>query len=195
MAERFKNKYRIPSIRLPHWDYGWNGAYFITICTKNRACYFGALENGEMILSGIGRIALNFWKEIPNHFSFVVLDEFVIMPNHIHGIIIIDKRDNGKTNESTVLVETRHCLVSTTTPVQNRFRNPGSNNISSIVGSYKSVVSKNAHRINKIFAWQPRFYDRIIRGEREFRRIRQYIRSNPQKWEYDSNNRDRLRTS
>jgi len=196
MPEKFKNKYRISSTRLPYWDYGWNGAYFITICTKNRVCFFGEIKNGKMIFSEIGRLAHKFWNEIQNHFPFVVLDEFVIMPNHVHGIIIIDKpTDEHKTNNVAV-VETRHRLVSTTrtTPAQNRFRNPGKNNISSIIGSYKSVVSKHAHQIDEIFNWQPRFYDRIIRNAKEFYKIRKYIRYNSAKWENDKNNQDGLWT-
>ncbi len=198
MPEKFKNKYRIPSARLPYWDYGWNGAYFMTICTQHRICYFGAVENGEMILSEIGRMAHIYWQKIPEHFPFVILDEFVIMPNHVHGIIIInksDENDNGGNGDN--VVETRHALSlqqntenHTATPAQNRFRNPGKNNISSIIGSYKSVVSKHAHKINKMFAWQSRFYDHIIRNEKEFYRIQQYILYNPAKWADDQNNQD-----
>lgn len=92
--EKFNNKYRIPSARLQTWDYGNNGSYFITICTKNREHYFGKITEGEMIVSEIGFFAKKYWHEIPEHFPFVNLDEFVVMPNHVHGIIIIDKPDN-----------------------------------------------------------------------------------------------------
>ncbi len=89
MSEKFKNKYRIASTRLQTWDYGWNGAYFITICTQNRECFFGDIVDGNMRLSETGKIAHKFWIEIPDHFSFVKLGEFVVMPNHVHGIVII----------------------------------------------------------------------------------------------------------
>ena len=92
--ELFKKKYRIPSNRLPGWDYSKNGYYFVTICVKNRACAFGAIESDEMVLSDIGKAAEQCWREIPEHFPFVQLDEFIIMPNHLHGIIVIDKDDN-----------------------------------------------------------------------------------------------------
>lgn len=92
--DKFENKYRIPSARAQWWDYGSNAPYFITICTKNREHFFGEIKDGKMVLSGIGRMAYVFWMEIPVHFSFVVLDEFVVMPNHIHRIIIIDKNDD-----------------------------------------------------------------------------------------------------
>jgi hypothetical protein len=96
MAEKFQNKYRIASARLQTWDYGWNAAYFVTICTQNRECFFGNIVDGNMRLSETGIIAHKFWMEIPNHFPFVKLGEFIIMPNHMHGIVIIDKLDGNR---------------------------------------------------------------------------------------------------
>jgi REP element-mobilizing transposase RayT len=105
---KFQNKYRIPSARAEWWDYGNNAAYFITICTANRKHYFGDIRNGKMELSPIGIIADIFWHEIRNHADFVKLGEFVVMPNHIHGILIIDKPDDAGTagaiaNSNTVI--------------------------------------------------------------------------------------------
>ncbi len=88
-------KHHRRSIRLKGYDYSQPGAYFITICTKNRKCLFGNIINGKMILNDAGHIAQNCWLEIPNHYSNVILDEFVIMPNHIHGIIIINVGANN----------------------------------------------------------------------------------------------------
>ncbi len=96
MPEKYKNKYRIKSIRLENWDYGSNGAYFITICTHNRIHFFGSIKNAEMQLSAIGQMAKKYWHKIPEHFPFVKLGAFVVMPDHIHGIIIIDKNDDGR---------------------------------------------------------------------------------------------------
>ena len=95
MNEKYKNKYRIKSARLPNWDYGSNGMYFITICTQNRVHFFGKIINKKMQLNEIGEMAEKYWNEIPQHFPFVKLDAFVVMPNHIHGILIIDKMDDG----------------------------------------------------------------------------------------------------
>ncbi|GIV33824.1 MAG: hypothetical protein KatS3mg031_1359 [Chitinophagales bacterium] len=95
MTNKFKNKYRTQTTRWRHWDYGWNAAYFVTICTKNRECWFGKVANGKMILNDIGKIAHDCWLHIPHHFPFVQLGDHVIMPNHVHGIIIIDKPDDG----------------------------------------------------------------------------------------------------
>ena len=105
--QKYHNKYRIKSTRLQNWDYGWNGAYFITICTHNREHYFGEIVDGKMKPTDIGELAEKYWHEIPKHFQFVKLHEFVVMPNHIHGIIVIDKCNNN------VVVETPKLGVST----------------------------------------------------------------------------------
>ena len=88
---KFKNRYRIPTNRLQGYDYGANGCYYVTICTKYREHYFGEIVDGKMWLSEIGEIAEKFWAKILNHFPFVILDQFVIMPNHIHGVLFFNK--------------------------------------------------------------------------------------------------------
>ena len=185
-SNKFRGKYRVESTRLKYWDYSSNGAYFITICTKNREYFLGEIIDGEMQLSEIGKIVQKYWLEIPDHFSFIVLGHFIIMPNHVHGIVVIDKAHN---------VETRHCLVSTTgMKTINRFQNQGKHTISSIIGSYKSICTKTINKIqNKIFfKWQSRFYDHIIRNENELNQIREYIVNNPIKWDLDRNNPENL---
>ena len=97
--DKFRDKYRISSARLKNWDYGWNASYFVTICTANRECYFGDIQDDEMNLAEIGSKANEYWLEIPEHFPFVKLDVHVVMPNHVHGIIIIDKPDDGRNDE------------------------------------------------------------------------------------------------
>ncbi|WP_157966080.1 transposase [Cognataquiflexum aquatile] len=99
MAEKYKNKYRTESFRAKWWDYTWNAAYFVTICTLNRQHYFGKVSNGKMILSGAGVLADVFWHEIKNHHKYVELDAFVVMPNHIHGILIINKPNEKREEE------------------------------------------------------------------------------------------------
>ena len=96
MTNKFQNRYRVPSARLQNWDYGWNASYFVTTCTQNRQCYFGDILGGIMQLSEIGKIAQKYWHEIPKHFPFIKLDAFVVMPNHVHGIIIIDKPEGSR---------------------------------------------------------------------------------------------------
>ena len=196
--EKFNNKYRIPSARLPWWDYGRNAAYFVTICTKNRQYYFGDIivetpESGvstnKMVLSPIGELAGKYWLEIPQHFPFVKLGAFVIMPHHVHGIIIIDKPDG----DANTMVETTHALslpIPKPKPQpqsmgHERLQNQGKNTLSSIVGSYKSVVTKQARIINPHFAWQSRFYDHIIRDKKSYNQITEYIINNPLNWKDD----------
>ncbi len=193
MPEKYKNKYRIESARLQTWDYRWAGSYFITICTHNRKHYFGNIVNEKMILSNVGVLANVFWNEIKNHSKNIQLGEFMVMPNHIHGILIladcIEKkplRIVGSTNSNA---ETTHALSLTQTEKlsigQNRFQNQGKNSISSIVGGYKSAVTKHANRLGFEFAWQTRFYDIIIRDEQSFNNISQYIINNPKNWNKD----------
>jgi len=180
MTDKFQHKYRIPSARASWWDYSQNGAYFITICTQHRVHYFGEIENGEITLSPIGTFAQSCWYEIPQHFPFVELGTFVVMPNHIHGIVIINKTgtQHVETQNFASLQQQQHHHQ------QNKF-GPQSQNLASIVRGYKIGVTKNAHQIHSDFAWQSRFYDHIVRDNEEYLRINNYIETNPQNWEND----------
>jgi len=132
--DKFGERYRVSSVRLQNWNYGWNGDYFVTLCARDRECFFGKIYAGEMRLSYIGILAKKYWREIPDHFPFVHLGPFVIMPNHVHGIIKIrkpawyfvdDHMDGSSTRNKNPgitdfsddmgnhigIVETRHCLV------------------------------------------------------------------------------------
>lgn len=173
--KKFNGKYRIQSARAQWWDYSRDGIYFITICTKNRKFYFGDIADGKMHLSNVGVIADILWHEIPNHAKNITLGEFQVMPNHIHGIIILDGNENGDENNN----ETPQ------TPGQKRFRNPGKNSVSTIIGSYKSAVTKHAHRLGYEFQWQSRMWDNIIFNQESFDRITEYIKTNVGKWEED----------
>ena len=170
--KKYKGKYRIESVRLQTWDYGSNAHYFITICTHNRDCFFGEVCNGKMQLSTIGHIANSCWYEIPNHFPFVALGAHVIMPNHVHGIITIDK-PNVQTQNFLSLPQSK-----------NQFR-PQSQNLASIIRGFKIGVTKNARLIHADFAWQPRYHDHIIRNEKSYQNISNYILENPLKWAED----------
>jgi REP element-mobilizing transposase RayT len=186
--DKFRGKYRIPSARWAAWDYGSNAAYFITICTAGRIHYFGEITDGAMTLTPMGQAVVDCWNEIPAHFPFVVLDEFVVMPNHVHGILVIDKPDDhhGATVVDSQNVETQNFASLRPRP-QNKF-GPQSQNLASIVRGYKIGVTKFARLNNTPFAWQARFHDHVIRNADEHQRIRQYIISNPQKWAEDKFN-------
>ena len=178
----YKNKFRIPSARLPNWDYGAGGIYFVTICTKNRQMYFGDVnyKNGEMILNNLGQIAQECWQAIPDHFPFVRLGAYCIMPNHVHGIIVIDK---------SRLVETQDIasLQSRDNFTLNRF-GPQSRNLASIIRGFKIGVTKYARKNNINFSWQPRYYDQIIWDENSMQNIYKYIKNNPYNWLQERNN-------
>ncbi len=163
--------------RLNEYDYSKNGYYFITLCTKDGIEYFGKIENEEMILNQFGETAERCWKEIPNHYDNVEIDEFVIMPNHIHGIISIND-DNDKWTE--------HCSVPTnTTNTERRY-----GLLSKIIKSFKNVVIKDIHEkfSDNKFQWQRSFYDHVIRNEKSLYEIREYIIYNPLKWDLEKNN-------
>jgi len=182
---KFQNKYRISSIRAQWWNYGWNGAYFITICTQDRKHYFGEIRNNKMILSHAGIIADLLWHQIPMHHDNVELGDFVVMPNHIHGILIIDKQNNIDNGVMENIVERGPALSLPPIPGSQRFQNIGKNTISSIVGSYKSAVTKHANRLGYPHQWQKLFYDNIIRSNNDYQRISDYIVSNPENWTKD----------
>lgn len=190
MSEKYQNKYRITSARLQHWDYRWPGAYFITICTKDRLHYFGEIENGKMILNEIGEMVQNEWRLTPKIRPDMNLNlgEFVVMPNHFHGILIIGENEyNGDGGDGGDGRDAMHC-VSTPTPTPTVTTNqfgPQRKNTASIIRGFKSSVTKNARIINPDFAWQPRFYDHIIRDDKSFNTISNYIINNPENWDKD----------
>ncbi|MFZ2970057.1 MAG: hypothetical protein WA063_02840 [Minisyncoccia bacterium] len=171
-----------------HYDYSQNGFYFVTICAKNHQMFFGDIARSgdeynsayEMKLSEIGKIAKQCWLEIPNHFPFVNLDEYIIMPNHVHGIIEIYKNDDYREagTQNLAFLQTQH---------KNKF-GPQSKNLSSVIRGFKIGVTKYANNNNINFIWQLRFHDRIIRNEKELNAIRKYIIDNPAKWHLDEYN-------
>ena len=172
--DKFKGKYRIESARLKNHDYGGAGMYFVTINTKNREFYFGGIECDLQNVAAlrptiIGKIAQDYWAEIPKHFPFVELGEFVIMPNHVHGIIKINKQQPI----STILDKDRVKF--------GKFA-PQSNNLASIIRGFKAGVKSYATKNQIVFEWQPRYYDVIIREYQSLCFISKYIRDNPKKW-------------
>lgn len=188
--DKFDNKYRIPSARLAGWDYNSPGAYFITICTKNYQHFFGEVYDGQMELNQVGKIAKIYWEEIPVHFPSIMLDGFVIMPNHIHGVLIMNESD--KFIDDAEFVETLHATSDDNhieaLPIKNQTMSkisPKSGSISTIIRSYKSIVTKNARVINFNFAWQSRFHDHIIKNNKAYDTIINYIETNPYYWKDD----------
>lgn len=175
--EKFRNRYRIASARWAAWDYASNAAYFVTLCVEGRVHAFGRVVNGEMKLSPLGQWADDCWQAIPDHFPFVELGEYVVMPNHVHGVIVINKPP------ADADVETQNFASLP----RNRF-GPQSKNLASIIRGYKIGVTKYARQNNLPFAWQARYHDHVIRNTGEWERISKYIVANPMNWKNDEFN-------
>jgi putative transposase len=175
----FKNKYRIESTRLKGWDYSNSAGYYVTICTKDKVKFFGNLINEEMIISEEGKIIEEEWLKTEKIRNYVLLDEFIVMPNHFHAIIMLIKDYDNKTGK--LIPETTHRVVSTKTK---KTLKPDS--LGSIIGQFKSICTKRIQRdINKDFEWQERYFDRVLRDEKELNDVREYIYNNPLNWNKD----------
>jgi REP element-mobilizing transposase RayT len=167
------------SIRLPEYDYSQEGIYYITICTQGRKCLFGEIRNGKIALSECGRIVDDWWQNIPERYSGVILDEYVIMPNHMHGIIIIGGYvDNGvgAIHELPLRIKRRAMILP------------------KIIGYFKMNSAKQINQIynspgNKI--WQRNYWEHVIRNEKSLHKIREYIHDNQWHWASDDENPER----
>lgn len=164
------------STRLRGYDYSQPGMYFVTLCTHRRECLFGDIINGEMVVNDVGKIARTCWMEIPDHYPHTVLDEYIIMPNHVHGI-----------------VRATHASPQHASPQQPQpapAREPKRQSIGTIIGSYKSAVTKQSNKIRNtpgISVWQRNYWEHIIRNEKSLENIRNYIINNPAQWAEDEN--------
>lgn len=202
MPDKFRNKFRIPSNRWQFWDYSDPGSYFITICIKHRADILGIVNNGKMNLSKCGEIVKNEFNQIRNYNECAILDEWVIMPNHVHLIITLREYD--------VPVEKIHefspmdrCTDVSTEKIYEFSLQPTENDIKQyrrlrrkmlipmIIGKFQQQTSKQINILRNTQGaktWQPNYHDHIIRDEQEYERIRQYIINNPANWKNDSLN-------
>lgn len=178
-----KGKYQIESTSLPDKDYATNGWYFVTICTKNCIYYFGNdVVSGKVQLTPIGKIAQQYFIDIPKYFKHSYIYTHIVMPNHIHGIVVLNKPKD--------IVKTRYMASRNIPSYQsNKFSSLKADSLQAILHSYKSSVTwwcrKNGYQD---FKWQERFYESIIRVDGSVDRIRQYIMNNPAKWEENKNN-------
>ena len=162
---------RRKSPRLHAYDYSQSGAYFVTLCTSQRIACFGAIANGIMIFSPLGAIAHRELMRIPERWSNIDLDLFVVMPNHIHAIIVID-----------------NAVVGTPFLASEPLAD-GAPTLGQIIGAYKAGVTRLARAQTLLDAdrlWQGRYHDHIIRSESDLRRIREYVINNPARWREDT---------
>ncbi|TSC60778.1 MAG: hypothetical protein Greene041662_81 [Candidatus Peregrinibacteria bacterium Greene0416_62] len=168
----FKDRYRVETARLRGWNYAQQGVYFVTICTKGRAHWFGEIRRGIMGLSGVGCIVNAFWESIPEHFPHVSLDAFVVMPNHVHGILMLERAPP---------------IANFTAPMS-RIHRPIPGSIGSIIGQWKTTCTKRIWSLGCTdFGWQPRFHDSVVQTDHALENIRSYIQNNPRMWERDRN--------
>jgi len=178
MAKLFKNKYRIPSARLEGWDYSRNAMYFVTICTKERKHSFGEITGGKITLTDTGKLCEEYLYKIPVFSPFVLIDEAIIMPNHLHVIFVID--NFVETFEKTSPVETFF-----QTSLQHSSISPKSGSLSTIIRSFKGAVKKDSKPFDPSFEWQTRFHDHIIRNQNSYWNIKKYIQTNVDNWKDD----------
>ena len=161
------------SIRLPDYDYSQPGAYFITMVTYQRDCLFGNIVDGKMHLSAMGQIAEEHWRLIPEHFPHGALGAYVIMPDHVHGIIIINGRSDADASERSTIVSSPK--LSSSKPSREAFGKPVRGSIPTKIRAYKASVT---YRLQREFSttaiWQRNYYEHIIRNEAEYNRIHAY---------------------
>lgn len=184
--------YHRRSIRLPGYDYSGVGEYFVTICTQNRKSFFGNIQKGVMLLNEFGQIAFDQWQKIPNRFKFVELGQFVVMPNHVHGIIVINDtslvgagfipaQDDGNINVPSSI---GHPQMGDGQPQGLPLRVT----LGNIVGAYKSLVVREClKRVrgkneNMGRLWQRNYYEHIIMTDKDYENIVNYIQENPMNW-------------
>lgn len=168
------------SIRLAEYDYASPGAYFVTIATQKKEPIFGRVVGNEIALNEWGKIAEKCWHEIPNHFSQVSLDQFIVMPNHVHGIVFIDELDSvhpkNLEGQDNSRVGAQHAA-----PLRQDKVRVYAGSLGAIVRSFKSAVTKAINELRKPSAtpiWQRNYYERVIRDEPDLEQIRSYIAHN-----------------
>lgn len=173
------NRYRRRSVRLPGYDYAAAGAYFVTIVAHARQCLFGAIAADRVHLNAAGELIAACWRDIPRHFPRATLDEWVIMPNHLHGIVFLDVPAAVATPQSPG-----------SRPLRAAPRGTAAQSLGAIVQNFKSVSARvfNRRRVPAIPLWQRNYFEHVIRSDADLARIRRYITDNPLQWALDAEN-------
>ncbi len=162
MKEQPKRK----SLRLKNYDYSTTGYYFVTILTEDRKNLFGTIKNEKIALNDLGLLANKTWLNIPQHFSNITLDEYAIMPNHIHGLFLYSMDEKYKCENNRI-----------------------AKSIGTLIQSYKATVTRESRSINlQQNVWQRNYYEHVVRNEEGLNKTREYIKYNPLKWDLDRNN-------
>jgi len=184
------------SVRLRSYDYRSAGAYFVTICTHQKEAILAEIFDGTASLSSLGNVVKECWQQIPEHFPNVGLDEFIIMPNHLHGILFIND-SVGATHASPALTALTDLADVSPTSSNDRARHasplqkpgPVKRSLGAIIGSFKSACTKRINEVRHtagIPVWQRNYHERIIRNEEELHSLRDYVLTNPVRWEGDN---------
>ena len=190
------------SIRLKQYDYAQAGAYFVTICTHNRECSLGLVVDGRVSLSECGQIVMDCWQNLPRTFAFITLDAFVVMPNHVHGIVVIRETSHSTCRGEafwgnapdfpglSAAIDGSRLLPQNASPLppytQPRGTQPGS--LAAIVQSFKSISTRRINRLRGtpgMPIWQRNYYEHVVRGDEDLNALRLYINQNAFKWELD----------
>jgi putative transposase len=176
----YQNKYRVKSARLLAWDYRSPGWYFVTICTQDHRHIFGDISGGRVRLSTSGQIADSELRNLPHHYLNISTDSFIVMPNHIHAIVVIDGRHRHSPNPEIRTKPRSNDLALIP---------PKAGSLAAIIRSYKAGVARRCHEMGlKTFTWQAGFYDHIVRANTSLQAIRDYIDKNPANWSQDPEN-------
>ena len=173
--------------RLRSYDYGQTGGYFVTICVQDQKCLFGKIIDGRMQLNETGKIVVKCWNRIPQHFFSAELDVCVIMPNHVHGVILLGMGGSKSACAPTNPQPVRRGEVPSPAP-SNRTRAVSPPTLGQVVAYFKYQSTKyiNQHRgMPGTRIWQRNYYDHVLRDDMDLERIRQYITDNPMQWELD----------
>jgi len=181
MIKRIFNRKRN---RLKDYDYSTNNYYYVTICSKNRDECFGVIKNGLIKLNKYGKIVKKQWLWLVKQYRYIKLDEYIVMPNHFHGILIINNENVVGTGRDPKNVGTGRDLS-----LQYKIKS-----LSELIGAFKTTSSKLIHENGLAdFAWQRSFYDNIIRSDKALLKIREYIFNNPLNWDLDRNNLENIK--
>ncbi len=179
-------KHHRQSYRLKSYDYSSQGAYFITITTHDREYVFGDIQNGKMELNGYGQILQEIWNHLPRYFPSIDLDEFIIMPNHIHGIISVGAPFMAPFHDMAPLIGINEGVIKDHGVMPDTGAINCAPTVGRVIRYFKAKTAYSIHQLDpSISVWQRNYYDRIIRTNRELEHVRQYIRDNPKNWGQD----------
>jgi putative transposase len=184
-------KHHRHSIRLQDYDYSQAGAYFITVCTHKKECILGKIAEGKFCINNFGQCVMESWYDLPTHYPNIQLDEFVIMPNHIHGIIILHDKPPVGAGLRPALVGKGSTALSKRAGLRPAPTDKNSKNIHGLQEIVRAFKSFSSRKINKIRrrtgqpVWQRNYYEHIIRNESDLYNARRYIINNPISWEND----------